>query len=275
MDKAVERKPAALVSIVIPCYNSGEFLPDALQSVLASPRAAACEVIIVDDGSTDPPTLVLLQDLAGRGYQVIRQPNQGPAAARNTGIRASRGEYILFLDSDNKIRPAYVERGVAILDARPEVGVVHGDAAFFGDTTEPRFYGKPFSPYDIFQINYIDMCALIRKRAWQDVGGLDETRVLIGHEDWDFWIRVGAAGWQFHYLNEVLFDYRVRHDSLLKQATQADKFQKMLDYIYAKNIPVLLKSTAYLYQEHQYYQYDQQHPFRSFFKYLYRKYLKK
>jgi glycosyltransferase involved in cell wall biosynthesis len=268
-NKAIDPK----VSVVIPCYNSGQFLPDALSSIKEYPHADLYEVIIVNDGSDDQRTLALLQSLRDtEEYIIIDQPNKGPAAARNTGIKNARGKYILFLDSDNKIRPASFEKGITILDSRSEVGIVHGNAEFFGDTTETRFKGRAFELISIFENNYIDMCAMIRKQVWQDVGGLDENRILIGHEDWDFWIRIGNTPWQFYYLDEVVFDYRVRNNSLIKQVTEGEKLQNLLNYTYAKNINILIKKAVNMESN---YCYDQNHPFRAFIKYMYYKYVKK
>jgi glycosyltransferase involved in cell wall biosynthesis len=260
------------VSVVIPCYNSGQFLPDALSSIKEYPHAGLYEVIVVNDGSDDYHTLALLQNLRATGeYTIIDQLNGGPASARNTGIKNARGEYIMFLDSDNKLRPTYFEKGITILDSRPEVGVVHGNAAFFGDTVENRFKGRAFGSISIFENNYIDMCTMIRKQVWQDVGGLDENRILIGHEDWDFWIRIGNTPWKFYYLNETVFDYRVRNNSLIKQVTEGEKLQNLLNYTYAKNIGILIKKAMDMESE---YCYDRNNPFRSFVKYMYYKYVK-
>src|SRR5437899_68511 len=95
------------VSVIIPCFNHGEFLMDAVHSVEECARTLY-EIIIVNDGSTDPPTVQLLKDLEEKGYNIINQNNQGLAAARNNGIAAATANYILPLDADNKIRPEYI-----------------------------------------------------------------------------------------------------------------------------------------------------------------------
>lgn len=259
-----------VVSVIIPCYNSGQFLPEALESIQLPAGQYPHEVIIVDDGSTDALTLRLLQELSSR-YTVIRQENRGPAAARNTGIRHAQGEYILFLDSDNKLKSTYIEKGIAVLKAKPAVGVVYCDPLFFGDTEEKRFYTQDFDLFKILESNFIDMCSLIRKAVWEEVGGLDESRVLLGHEDWEFWIRISATSWQFYRLDEALFEYRVRADSLVTQAVQATKHRAMLRYLYAKHIDLILQRYKYLDQQYTYYQYDQRNPLRTFIKFIYRK----
>ncbi|MGL5195420.1 MAG: glycosyltransferase family A protein, partial [Chroococcales cyanobacterium] len=115
------------VSVIIPCYNQGEFVLEAIASV-ESCQDPVYEILIVNDGSTSPVTQKVLTYLEKKGYQVIHQSNQGLAAARNTGIKKAQGRYILPLDADNKIKPDYITEAVAILDEHPEVGVVYGNA---------------------------------------------------------------------------------------------------------------------------------------------------
>src|SRR6267378_7781475 len=119
------------VSVVIPCFNHGEFLPEAVASVTNIKRNDI-ETIVVDDGSTDERTRKEMDALPVQGIKVIRQENKGLAAARNAGIAISRGEYILPLDADNRLRSDYIEHGIRILDANPQVGVVYGDAEYIG-----------------------------------------------------------------------------------------------------------------------------------------------
>src|SRR5918996_212462 len=121
------------VSVVIPTYNYGRYLPEAVESVLHQ-TFPDLEVIVVDDGSTDDT-----RELIGRfGDKVcyIYQRNQGLPAARNTGIRAARGEYVGFLDSDDLWLPGKLALQVPRLDSRQAVGLVYADALFFSDETQ-------------------------------------------------------------------------------------------------------------------------------------------
>ena len=221
-----------MVSIVIPCYNSGQFLREAVQSVWQYPDQMACEIIIVDDGSSDRVTLEVLKDLEREGLQVIHQSNRGPAAARNTGIKASSCKYILTLDSDNKIRPDYICDGLRVLEENPRVGVVYGDAEYFGDKTG-RWQVSDFSLGHLARENYIDNCAMFRRAAWEEVGGYDEERLIMGWEDWEFWLRIALKNWGFYHVNAVLFDYRVRQGSLISSINQ--NLGQSLDYIFSKD----------------------------------------
>ena len=130
------------------------------------------ELIIVNDGSTDEETLRVLVELRKEGYRIIDQENQGLGAARNTGIRESAGEYILPLDSDNKIRPEYLLTGIEILEASPDVGVVYGDAEYFGEKTG-IWKGQEFDRTELLVGNYIDACAVFRRGIWEQVNGFE------------------------------------------------------------------------------------------------------
>lgn len=264
-----------VISVIIPCFNSGRYLSDALNSVKEAHHNDTYDVIIINDGSTDLQTLTLLAQLQTEGYTILHQENKGPAAARNAGIRFSKGKYLLFLDSDNKIRSDYMNKGIEILNAFPEVGIVYSNPSFFGDSSEPRFITSDFDMYKLLDANYIDMCSVITKKVFEEIGFFDEERLIIGHEDWEFWIRAYSAGWKFHYINETLFDYRITRDSLIKQASHPEKFQDTLHYIYSKHLDLFVLHYKKLYLRSHYYQNDQKKPFRSLAKFLYLKYFSK
>jgi glycosyl transferase family 2 len=202
------------LSVIIPCYNQGQFLVDAVASVerTASER---CEVLIVNDGSTQPRTLEVLDSLRQAGYRIIDQPNAGLAAARNRGIRAARGRYILPLDSDNRLALGYVEAAVAVLDAKPEVGVVYGDRLDFG-LRSGRAKVPEFDLTRLLWWNFIDACAVYRREIWEACGGYDAAANPL--EDWEFWIAAAKRDWHFHRLPHVTLEYRVRPDSMLARA---------------------------------------------------------
>ena len=204
------------VSVVIPCFNHGEFLMDAVRSVTDLNRSDL-ELIVVDDGSTDERTRIALAALEAGGQTVIRQDNRGLAAARNAGVCASAGEYILPLDADNRIRAAYIRRGISILDAGSRVGVVYGDAEFVG-LRSGRWEIGPFDSARLLSANYIDACAIYRRAVWEQNGGYDGTMPVQGLEDWDFWIGAVAHGWEFAYVPEIVFEYRVAGDSMITRA---------------------------------------------------------
>lgn len=224
--------PSPDVSIVIPCYNHGEYLVEALVSV---ERAAPpnCEVLIMDDGSTAPATLRILARLDELGYRVLRQPNQGLSAARNHAIQLARGPIILPLDADNRIRPGFIATALAVFRDRPEVGVVYSAYHAFG-VKNLRVDPPDFDLLALLGRNFIDACALLRREVWVQCGGYDET--LHALEDWEFWLHAAKHGWQFHRLTPVYFEYRVRADSMLRtfSASEAEQRQHRA-YVIAKH----------------------------------------
>ena len=270
-----------IVSIIIPCYNSGNYLPETIASVQSYPNKETYEIIIINDGSEDEHTLQVLKDLAANGFQIIDQPNQGPASARNTGIKRSKGKYLIFLDSDNKIRSELLDKGIEVLDNNPNVGVVYGNPNFFGDVQEHRKWRTyDFDMERMLMLNYIDVCSMIRKEVWDDLDGLDESKIIMGFEDWEFWIRVGKSKWEFCYLNKILYDYRITSNSLITTSLNINNRKTALQYIYKKHIDLVVEymlDERYrtLYESYATYQQDKSKPIRSFVKFAYLKYFKK
>src|SRR5260370_8650072 len=205
------------VSIVILCYNRGGMLREALASVAQVRNEPLLEVIIVDDGSSDAEMARILAEATEAGYCVVAQANRGPAAARNTGIRLAKGEFILPLDSDNRLRILYLNEGVSLLSRNPGVGVVYADVEYVGGRGG-RWYVPDFSLLSLNRMNFIDTCALYRKRLWEEIGGYDEETICMGVEDWDFWLRLAARSARFVHVPKIAFDYRVQSDSMIVKA---------------------------------------------------------
>lgn len=258
------------VSVIIPCYNSGEFLLEAISSVESSITSVQVEIIIINDGSTNKTTISLLQKLTQKGYTIIHQLNAGPAAARNAGVKKAQGKYFLFLDSDNKIRNNFIEHGVSVLKSNVDIGVAYGNAEMFGKSL-PSFKTGSFDLKKLLAGNYIDMCAMIKRELWSDIGPFDESAIIRGNEDWDYWIRVGNSKWKFHYSDQILFDYRIREDSLTRQIAEADASDQILNYIYSKHVSIVIKSYIEIYSNHNYLK---TRPFKAGIDFFYR-YLKK
>lgn len=201
------------VSVIIPCFNHGEFLLEAVGSVNNIKREDI-EVIVVDDGSTDERTGKEMDALSAQGIKVIQQENRGLAAARNAGIAISRGEYILPLDADDRLRPGWIDKGIRILESNPQVGVVYGDAECFGTRTG-RWRVGPFETDKLLKWNYIHASALYRRCVWEQNRGYDGTMPVQGLEDWDFWLGALEHGWEFSYMPEIFFEYRQAEQSML------------------------------------------------------------
>jgi glycosyltransferase involved in cell wall biosynthesis len=189
-----ERRPT--VSVVIPAYNAGWCVRKAVDSVLAQDRCDF-EVIVVNDGSTDDTAAVLAE--YGPAIRVIDQPNGGMSNARNAGIRAARGEFIAFLDSDDWWLPGKLGRQVALLRQRPELGfcscaarVEDMDGALVNLWSCPQWQGSLLAYLFQGGASVPGSCSavLARRDLVLAAGAFDET--LRGAEDPDLWIRLAA-----------------------------------------------------------------------------------
>lgn len=223
----------ARLAVVIPCFDHGEFLVEAVASVERSVEEPV-ELIIVDDGSRDPRTLATLDILRRAGYRVLDQENAGLATARNRGIEAARAPYVLPLDADNRLRPGFVGPALEILDADPEAGVVYGDRHDFG-LRSGTVDVPPFDLDEILGANSIDACALVRKEAWRSCGGYDAAMPAPGWEDWDLWLGLAVRGWGFRHLPVAATDYRVRPGSMLSAFDEEEARLPVLRYLVAKH----------------------------------------
>src|SRR5262249_33714144 len=151
------------------------------------------------------------------GYCVVSQPTRGLGAARNAGIRRANGEFILPLGSEDRLGDAYLNEGVSLLKNNICLDVVYADAEYFGEKTGP-WQGQEFNLLPLVRGNFIDACALFRKKLWEEVGGYDEQMPWPGWEGWDFWLRVAYRQGTFVHLAKIGFDQRVRTDSLRLRA---------------------------------------------------------
>jgi hypothetical protein len=135
------------------------------------------------------------------------------------GIEASRGRYVLPLDADDRLHPSWGQLGITALDADPRLGVVYGDAIYFG-AWKGRWTMGRFDLARLLERNFIASCAVIRREVWEEVGGYDPAFSPVMWEDYDMWLSVAERGWAFGYLPEVLFDYRIRRTSGARDASR-------------------------------------------------------
>ncbi len=225
------------VSVVTPTHNGLTTLPETIAAVKAQ-TYPAIEHIIVDDGSDDEAFLQYLSSLPD-GLQVIHQPNAGPAAARNRGIDAAAGTYILLLDDDDLIDPTYIEKAAQILD-RKEADIVYCQADRFGEVACPWDL-PPFSPVAMLVDNVVFITALFPKALWRSTGGFDES-MRKGLEDYDFWLTQLEHDAQFYRIPEVLFHCRVKAQSHNTESASTE--QKLLDnysYLYRKHHALFMR----------------------------------
>ncbi|WP_179415181.1 glycosyltransferase family 2 protein [Mucilaginibacter sp. E4BP6] len=208
------------ISIIVPCYNQAEYLPETLTSVLAQ-TVADWECIIVNDGSTDDTEAVAKEWTAkDERFKYIHQQNRGLSEARNKGIESAKGEYILPLDSDDLIGKEYIDKALNAYSNNKNIKLVYCLANKFG--AENKFWDlTPYTYQNLLINNCIFCSAVYRKTSWQQIGGYN-TDFKKGYEDWDFWLRMLDKNSEVYQIPDILFFYRIRPKSMLVTMQDAD-----------------------------------------------------
>jgi glycosyltransferase involved in cell wall biosynthesis len=215
-----------LITIVIPAYNYAQYLRDAIDSALN--QTIPCEVVVVNDGSTDNTEEVAKS--YGNKIVYVSKKNGGLSAARNSGIVVATGKYITCLDADDTLEPTFAEKCLELF--APTVGIVKTRVSNFGDNTDKHIVTGQVNYVSIRQMNQITATAMFRRDIWEEVGGYDEN-MKDGYEDWEFWIRIVKAGYQVKTVDEFLFNYR-KHGHSMIDDTNA-KYDQVVAYIRSKH----------------------------------------
>lgn len=226
-------------SVVIPAYNAARHIAEALTSVLAQ-TIDNYEIIVVNDGSPDTPQLEKQIEPFLNDIIYIKRPNGGPAAARNTGIVAARGEYIAFLDSDDQWVPTHLMKMMGTLERDPTLDLLYGDTVNFGDV--PREGGttmgaNPSEGLATFESLVLCKCTVIsstvvaRRQALIDAGLFDES--FIQAEDFDLWARVAYSGGRIDYRKDIharrrIHETNLTNDIIASYAGQARSLRKLM-----------------------------------------------
>jgi glycosyltransferase involved in cell wall biosynthesis len=197
------------VSVVIPCYNYGCYLSEAVESVL-NQTYRNFEIIIVNDGSPDDTKEVaekLIAEHPQHQIRLINQKNSGqPAISRNKGITEAKGEYILPLDADDKLAPQVIELSLlAAKDYPNRPVVVYGWMKRFG-VEEAVWRTRPFSPNQLLRRDKLPYCSMYHRSVWEFQNGYSTN--VPGYEDWDFWVGAAKMGAKFINLPLVTMFYR-------------------------------------------------------------------
>ena len=221
-----------LISAITPCYNQGDYIEEAIQSIPFKKVNYGIEHIIINDGSTDTATLQKFVELEAKGVKIVHQENKGLAATRNKGISLAKGKYIITLDADNKLTGIYFTKAVEILECKNDVDIVYGNFTAFGNENRMHKPGD-FDINKMIEWNKIDACAIFRKSIFEKSGGYDVNMVYAGCEDWDLWLNLHFKGATFYYIDENAFYYRVTAQSMLKNITEKNK-DKIISYVNKK-----------------------------------------
>lgn len=195
------------VSIIMPCYNDGKYIKEAIESIKQQ-TYPDWELIIVDDGSDDAETIRTIGNINHPQIRIYHTEHLRPAGARNYGISHATGKYILPVDSDDKIHKTYIEKAVKIMEQHPEAGVVYCKAELFGEQHGP--WDLPDYTFEKMLLdNIVFVTALFYREDWDKVGGFSTT-MAAGMEDYDFWLSILELGREIYQIPEILFYYRIK-----------------------------------------------------------------
>jgi glycosyltransferase involved in cell wall biosynthesis len=192
------------IAVVIPCHDDGATLEEAVASVREQDVPA--EIIVVDDGSTDPATAAALARVEAAGAKVLRQENRGPGPARMTGWRATSAEYALPLDADDRLLPGALRLMRSALERNPRAVAAWGSARHFGSLDFVQRSLPALDPWHLTYQNHLPLSALYRREAVLAAGG---WQLDGGYEDWDLWLTLAESGCEGVGIEAITGEYRV------------------------------------------------------------------
>lgn len=208
-----------LLSVVIPYYNMGRYIMDCVGSVKSS-TWPDIEILIINDGSTDEQSIALLEQLAQtKGVKVFNKPNEGLADTRNYGAQKATGDWLAFLDADDKVMPDYYKKAIRVLKQYDNVFFAGSFVQYFGDTDRKWATYNPQPPYALVH-NPINSSGLVYKKAAFLEAGLNDKKVDYGLEDYESLVHLLSKGYNGIVFPEFLFHYRVRNDSMFRKITR-------------------------------------------------------
>jgi glycosyltransferase involved in cell wall biosynthesis len=217
------------VSIIVPCYNQAQYLPDALDSVLAQ-TFSDWECIIVNDGSPDNTEEVALNYAkTDPRFIYVKKDNGGLSSARNYGIAHSHGKYILPLDADDKIHPFYIRECVDLLDADENIKLVYALGELFGDETG-LWILTDYTLEELARRSIVYCSAIYRRVDFDRTTGYSED-MIYGLEDWDFWVSILKNGGDVVRIPKIYFYYRAKRGSMARSLDPA-KFDYLQRKVY-------------------------------------------
>lgn len=223
-----------LVSVIIPCYNYGRYIHEAVDSVLKQ-TFQNFEIIIVESNSTDNSRSIIKLIKGEKIVKLYRNENHLAGDNRNYGISKANGKYICCLDPDDILKPTYLEKAIFILETQ-NYDLVSTSIETFG--TESKIYYQIPNPTlsDMTQANHVSTVAVFKKHFWKKANGYHDygTGDNYVYEDWDLWLRISALGARFYNINEPLMLYRLHgSDSLssnIKNKSREEQKAKIIEY---------------------------------------------
>ena len=204
------------VSIVVSCYNYGEFIPQCLESIKRQ-TFSDFEAVVVNDGSTDNSEEQIKPYLNDNRFKYINQKNGGQAKAKNVGLARTKGNYIAFLDADDLWEKEKLEKQIPLFSSK-KVGVVYSEARYIdslGHDLNLKLSGKYLQPKRGYVTDFLIIdnfipfsSSIVRRDCFDRFGAFDETLKM--GIDWDLWLRISTQ-YKFDFVDQPLLFYRVGH----------------------------------------------------------------
>jgi glycosyltransferase involved in cell wall biosynthesis len=233
--------PAARVAVIVPCYDDGALAEEAVASVK---EREPVEIVVVDDGSTDPATLERLAALEASGTRVVRRENGGLGAARTTGLAATDAPLVYPLDADDRLEPGALAAMADALDADRSLGFVWGDYLLFGDQSGRYRSPDRWLPWTLTYVNPYPVSSMFRREVLKGASGW-EGRV---YEDWDLWLRLVGQGTKGARVDRIVYRRRLHGEGrLLVQARS--RHQQLYDELRRRNADVFRRRAELRKQE--------------------------
>lgn len=200
-----ETLPEARFAVIVPCFNDGETL---VETVASGREQEPCELVVVDDGSTDAGTLRVMEELERDGVHVIHKENGGLASARMAGVAATTSRYVYPIDSDDVLVPHGLSALADALDADPGLAAAWGDTIVFGTDGSYQLRQRPsaLDPWRITYYNGLPYSAMFRRDTLLEAGG---WQLHGGYEDWDLWMSLAERGQRGLHVRTPAMRYRI------------------------------------------------------------------
>ena len=225
--------PAARVAVIVPCYDDGALAEDAVGSVQ---EQEPVEIVVVDDGSSEPETLERLAALEASGTRVVRRENGGLGAARTTGLAATEAPLVYPLDADDRLEPGALAAMADALEADPSLGFVWGDYVLFGEQGGRYRSPERWLPWTLTYVNPYPVSSMFRREVLEGAGGWEGR----AYEDWDLWLRLVGEGVEGARIDRVVYRRRLHGEGrLLVQARR--RHQQLYEELQRRNAEVFAR----------------------------------
>jgi len=231
------------LSVIIPCYNHGKYLREAIESLYSNWITIDMEVMVVDDCSTDDSFDIAINLSKEFGFSIYQmEKNSKLSAVRNEGIRRTNGNIIVCLDSDDKLPPNYLQDNYNNM-LMYSIDVSYNNSLMFGATNKEIEWPE-FNIETLRRSPFIHCSSMYRKEIWESVGGYDES-MIDGWEDYEFWMRAARAGFKFKKCNSTHLFYRQGSTQFSQVHGPSAKLKNVKNYIKKKHAGFYLGGSSY------------------------------